>query len=493
MFGLRRLVLLGIVTTVLSVCAMGQDLGSSNRLFGGAKPVPANATKKSPAKLKTTAPKPQPKAPVIDTGTAKRAPVKNESVRNQAVRKESAKKADTTSKKAPTKVSAMVKETGRTAASQPPKDTAKPKEAAASSRAPTKKVDIKRTEPLVRPEATGAAADELFEDLIEDGNFARDERKYSVAENAYRRAKALKPRDARAVYGLGNLYSDQQRWEESEAAYRKALELDPTSAVAHIALSYVLSQPIAASNLSERYEEAEKLARQATQLVPQNALAFDQMGVALELRGLIGGETENAYRRAIRLDPNFAPAYAHLGRLLRRRGQTRESAVAYQSAFERSNDVATKILVAEVMQSEQRFAESEDLLRSALDDDPRNPSGLLLLARSLMAQGQYPEAENTLRISLDVSPNGFTASSLLGNLYIRQERFDLAERTLLQAARFVSTIEKRQLAQQFEIVGDGYMKTRNAHAAARAYQYALTLDKERESLSGKMSRAQRVR
>jgi tetratricopeptide (TPR) repeat protein len=301
----------------------------------------------------------------------------------------------------------------------------------------------------------------------------------------------VKPKDSRAVYGLGNLYSDQQRWEEAEAAYRAALQIEPVNSISHIALSYVLTQPIAVPNLSDRYDEAEKLARRAIQLAPTNALAFDQLGVALELRGLIGAETENAYRRAIQLDSSFAPAHAHLGRLLRRRGLLQESAAAYQDAIRRSTDVATMILVAEVMQSEQRFVESEQLLRKALQNDSKNHAALLMLGRALTTQGKYSDAEQVLKSSLEVSTKGFAANSLLGSLYARQGKFELAENALLQALRFVSALEKRRLSQQFEAVGDGYLKTGKARNAARSYRQAITLDSYKETLAGKLAKAQR--
>jgi superkiller protein 3 len=84
---------------------------------------------------------------------------------------------------------------------------------------------------------------------------------------------------------LGNLYSDQQRWEEAERAYRTAIEIEPTAPESHIALSFVLTQPIIRANLADRYAEAEKHARRAIELDPKNAFAYDQLGVALELSG----------------------------------------------------------------------------------------------------------------------------------------------------------------------------------------------------------------
>jgi len=208
--------------------------------------------------------------------------------------------------------------------------------------------------------------DEQFEQAIEDGNAARDEREYAKAEVTYLRAQSFKIKDSRAIYGLGNLFSDQQRWEEAERAYRTAIQIEPNSPEAYIALSFVLTQPISSTNLSDRYAEAEQLARQTIKLDAKNAIAFDQLGAALELQGKIGDETSNAYKKAIELNASFALAYAHLGRLLLRKDLMNESSAAYQTAVQLSTDVPTMILVADVMQSQQRFIESEQLLRRAL-------------------------------------------------------------------------------------------------------------------------------
>ncbi len=444
-----------LVVLALAIGASAQDLGSSNKLFGGSKKsTPEKTAKKTPAASKPVAAK------------------------TKATPKPKAK---------PTPKASTAKASGPR---KPATASTKTKFTEFKDAQPTK-VEITAGKPQRSVIESGSSSEERYEDLIESGNAARDDRNYSAAESAYKSARVLKPKDPRATYGLGNLYSDQQRWEDAENAYRAALQIDPGNAIAHVALSYVLTQPIAAPDLADRYEEAEKVARKAIQLAPANALAFDQLGASLELRGLIGAETENAYRKAIQLDPGFAPAYAHLGRLLRRRGMKQESAAAYENAIKRSNDVATLILVAEVLQSEQRYAESEQLLRRALGGDPRNPSALLLLGRALMAQSKFVEAERTLLSNLAVTTNGFAGNSLLGSLYARQGLFDRAEAALMNAARSVSPLEKRGLSMQFESVGDGFMKTGNRRAAERVYRQAITFDAENQALVGKLSKAQR--
>ena len=450
-----------LILFVFSVGVLGQDLGSSNSLFGGKPPKSSSSAKKTTTKRKTSPART--KIPSRPTHVAAKTvkpvkhsakPVRNTDDNHVAVQKT---KVETT----PTKLAPVII-----------------------------KVPSSNSKPPTVNSRPNAAADELFERLIMEGNAARDDRNYSAAEASYQRAKSVKPGDSRAVYGLGNLFTDQQRWEEAENAYRAALQIDPSDSIINVALSYVLSQPIMVPNLSDRYEEAEKLAGRAIALAPSNALAFDQLGVSMELRGNISTETENAYRNAIRLDPSFAPAYAHLGRLLRRRGMINESAKAYENAVKRATDVPTMIVIGDVMQSEQRFAESESLLRRAVENDPKNPAGLLLLGKALTTLGNFSDAEKFLRRSLVVSPNGFMPNCLLGSLFTRQSKYEMAENALLQALRFVSSNEKRNLSLRFEEVGDGYMKAGKAGYAERAYKQAISLDPEKESLAGKLAKSQ---
>ena len=371
------------------ISAFGQDLGSSSGLFNSPNPKTASKTPTRKAAVKSKKPAP--------------------ANRKIALRKAANKKA-AIARRLPKP---------KTAAAEPNNDT----QIAAQQPSPElqKNIVIKVGEPR------DVDTDELFEQAIDDGNAARDERDYEKAEAAYLRAQSLKSKDSSAVYGLGNLYSDQQRWEEAERAYRTAIAIEPNSPDAYVALSFILTQPIVGTNLAERYAEAEKTARCAIALDPENAVAYDQLGVALELRGIISEETKNAYEKAIKLDPTFALAYAHLGRLLRRKGLNNESATAYNSAIQMSTDVPTMILVADVMQSQQRYLESEQLLRRALAQDPKNPTALLLLGRALTVRGSFEEAEKVLKKSVEVSPNSFVSYTLLGSLFVRREKFSDAE------------------------------------------------------------------
>ena len=471
--------LLPLVLLLLAAPAFvrAQDLGSSNGLFGSS----SSAKSKTAAKKTTTAKKP--------AATKKNAPAAKKSSAAVASKKPAVK---------PKTASAQP----NTAKTNAPKTTANSNNKTQTAVKPSKPADknaVQKSVVITVGKSANAATEtaakneysEEFEQAIDAGNKARDEREYTKAEAAYLRAQSVKNKDSRAVYGLGNLYSDQARWEEAERAYRTAIQLEPTSPDAYIALSFVLTQPLPAANLADRYNEAEKSARRAIALDPTNAVAFDQLGVALELGGAVGDETGNAYRKAVELEPNFALAYAHLGRLLRRKGLINESSAAYRSATQNAADVPTMIQVADVMQSQQKFMESEELLRQALRDDPKNPTALYLLGRALTTRGSYDEAEKVLKKSAEVSPNSFVAYSLLGSLFVRQEQYDAAEKYLMKALKMVSLNERKRLAQDFETVGDGFARAGKQKDAARVYSQAVALDGDRISLADKLAKAQK--
>ena len=499
MLSRSKIFFLSVALILFSANIFGQDLGSSNTLFRSpkSKPKSDSAPAKKPAPKKTIAAKFKSKTAVKSATTARAAGKTNDSNKTASVKKTPDSNKTSNSDKAANSTktaSAKTVNSTKTANFDKAANSNKP---AASNRAesadksPVRAAPPNKTNVITVAQPVVEDFSEEFEQAIEEGNQARDARDYARAEAAYLQAQKFKNTDFRAVYGLGNLFSDQQRWEEAERAYRAAIALEPESPETHIALGFVLTQPIAGTNLSERYAEAVKTARRAVALDTQNALAYDQLGVALELSGEIGDETQNAYRKAIQLDSTFALAYAHLGKLLSRFGKANDSATAYRTAIGLATDVPTMILIADVMQSQQRYEESESLLRRALRQDPKHPTALFLLGRALTARDVYDEAETVLKKSAEVSPNGFVAFMLLGSLYARQNKFDAAEKSLMRALKIVSPNERKRLAQEFEAVGDGYLRARQTKNAARVYRQAIELDAERPILSTKLAEAQK--
>lgn len=340
------------------------------------------------------------------------------------------------------------------------------------------------------PRPTAAPSEERIEDLLEKGNEFRDARRFAEAEGSYNSVLKLKPRDGRAAYGLGNIYSDQQRWEEAETAYRNAATWSPSNVDALVALSVVLVQPRTGAGNAKRFADAESFARRAIQLQPKSAVAWDRLGVALQSRGLYNNETESSYRRAVELDPEFAVAYAHLAWVLNHNGRTSEAQPLYEKASELAKDPPTLNLIAESLQAEQQWQNSEPVLKRALDLDARNATALFLMGRMLIVFKRYQESEPYLKLATEVSPRAFQPFNLLGRSYLALDRFEEAEVTYERAATVASPGDRKQLAgiYGFEGVGDGFMRLKKKPSAARAYRRALELDPGNKGLEQKLSR-----
>jgi len=347
------------------------------------------------------------------------------------------------------------------------------------------------TKPANRPAAGSRVNAERVEDLLDKGNEARDGRKFADAETAYKEVLKLKPRDARAAYGLGNVYADQQRWDDAEAAYRNSVAWAPTNADAYVALSVVLVQPSASGDNAKRLADAETFARRSVQIDPKNAVGWDRLGVALQARGLLNSETEHSYRRAIELDPSFAVAYAHLARMLNRAGKPGEAAPLYEKAVELAKDPATLNLIADSLQGEQLWPQSEPVLKRALELDPNNLTSLLLMGRFLIVYRRFQEAEPYLKTATEVASGAFQPFNLLARAYLGMDRLDDAEATYERASTLAASGDKKQLAGifGFEGVGDGYLKSNQKDKAVRAYQRALELDPNNNGAAQKLAKA----
>ncbi|HVS80475.1 MAG TPA: tetratricopeptide repeat protein [Pyrinomonadaceae bacterium] len=349
--------------------------------------------------------------------------------------------------------------------------------------------------PVARPtrptRPSPAEIEARFEDALSDGNDARDARKYTAAETAYRSAIKLKPRDARGSYGLGNVFADQQRWDEAEKAYREALSASPVNAEALMALSFVLVQPRTGAINAKRFADAEDFARRATQLQPNNGVAFDRLGVAMVARGIFNSDAEAAFRRALELDPNFVVAQVHLARVLRHMNRFSEADPLYNSAIEQAKDAPTLVLIADAMETEQRWNDSEPVLRRALELDAKNPGALFLLGRVMTVNRRYAEAESVFKRAGEVNPKSFQVQNLLGRAYLGLERYDDAFRTYERAAELASDADRKQLGGAFGFggVGDGFMSAGRTRDAVRAYDRALQLDPNNSDVQQKAAAA----
>jgi cytochrome c-type biogenesis protein CcmH/NrfG len=343
------------------------------------------------------------------------------------------------------------------------------------------------------PKLTPAEIEEIYENALETGNLARDQRNYVAAEKAYNEGVGVKPKDFRAHYGLGNVYADQQRWDDAEKAYRAALLEEPKSADINTALSFVLVQHTS-GNVAAKLVEAERTARRAIQIEPNNAVAYDRLGVALETRNIMSEETEQAFRRSTEIDPSFALAHAHLARFLWKKNKRNDAEKSYRRAIELAQDAPTLTLIAESYQSDQRFADSEPLLVKALQLDEKYPPALYYLGKAFVATARFEDAIAVLRKSVEANSQAFAPQYLLASVYHRANRLSEAEAAYIEAVKLASPTEQKQVAGAYGFtgLGDIFLQKRRPADALRCYERARKLDPDNKEILRKIALANQM-
>jgi tetratricopeptide (TPR) repeat protein len=131
-----------------------------------------------------------------------------------------------------------------------------------------------------------------------------------------------------------------------------------------------------------------------------------------------------SYRRAIKLNPGHALAFARLGRVLLDIGQYDEAEIHSRHALELAPDVpeAYNVLGC-ALHRKRRFAEAETSFRQALKLEPDYTDALYGLASMLFGLGRFDEAESYLKQVLDANPGHTDALIQMGHEALNKGRF----------------------------------------------------------------------
>ena len=196
------------------------------------------------------------------------------------------------------------------------------------------------------------------------------------------------------------------------------------------------------------------------------------------------------FDHAIRLDPNYALAYAErseawtfIGDLSA--GQKKEAWTAARRDAEKAVAVGPNLAEAHAALgwvrffSEWKFAEGLVELRRAKELAPANPTANDLLARVLVYLGQIHEAEALARQAIDLDPLAFLARLNLARILLAEEKLDEADAEARKAAEFQPTGAASHRWQVLVAIqrGDGEAALREAqlepNEAYRRFELAL--------------------
>ena len=187
-------------------------------------------------------------------------------------------------------------------------------------------------------------------------------RKLEQSEAAFTKAAKIHE-DSCALCGLGMVYQAQKRNNEAEVALKKALELNPSDNCAINYLGRVYYK-------QEKYKEAIEIFRKELQIRP-TAFSYHYLGNSY---GYIDQfqEARQAYKEALRLDPEYTEVYVDLAYACYRTDRPAEAAEIYRKALkEDSENVAAHVGLAlsELKQGNKERAFAHYLIAQRLDPE----------------------------------------------------------------------------------------------------------------------------
>ena len=164
------------------------------------------------------------------------------------------------------------------------------------------------------------------------------------------------------------------------------------------------------------------------------AVTENNLAVALQADGRVDEAVEH-YRRAITLQPDYAPAYNNLGTALRAKGRLDEAIATYQRALAlRPEYPEAQYNLANVLTEAGKPAEAAEHFRAALQHNPAAADVHNNLGIALMGQGKVEDAIVEFRAALEAEPDSTKSHRNLADALASARRYDDAINHFRRAA-----------------------------------------------------------
>ncbi len=129
------------------------------------------------------------------------------------------------------------------------------------------------------------------------------------------------------------------------------------------------------------------------------------------------------------------------------------------------------LLMGVAYSAQKNWGEAEKALQKAVELNPSNAAAYLALGSVENEKKNFTEAEKPLLKAVELSPQSADAQVELARAYFGQGRWAEAERQIAMANQL-----RPNVAQQHVMMGDVFLRERNAEAALKEFQEALRLD-----------------
>lgn len=241
------------------------------------------------------------------------------------------------------------------------------------------------------------------------GRYLVGRKELKKAEEAFRKAIQLSPKDASALVDLGNLHLGEFKHPDQAAkAFASAVKLDPDNANAHFGLgaSYAMLK-----KTTEAFNELETVVR----LNPNNLAANMALGNLYQEQKDYD-RARLAYDAALKIEPKFTDAAMAKGDVLALKGRFEEASQSYKTVIVNapSQPLAYNNLAWIAAEEKARLDEAVSWAKKAIELGPSVPQFQDTLAWVYRAKGELGQAAETLTAALKMNEKEPTVLYHLG-------------------------------------------------------------------------------
>jgi len=202
--------------------------------------------------------------------------------------------------------------------------------------------------------------------------------------------------------------------------FEEAIQLDPkfSPPYARLADCYTLLASFGVLPPDEAQSKSRAMAAMALEIDPELPEAYTSVGVVRHAYDWDWQGAEEAYRRAIELNPSYATAYHWHALHLAGMGRPEEALDEMRRA--KTLDPLSLIINTElgrILYTARRYDEATEQLQATLDLDPEFVSAQIWLSLVYLQRHMFDEAIDASKTAASLDSGGPTALALLGAIY----------------------------------------------------------------------------
>jgi len=255
------------------------------------------------------------------------------------------------------------------------------------------------------------------------------------AEQFLRAATQLKPTShvaegqERAWLSLGHVI-EMEKPEEAVVAYRKAAALRPKDAEPHVAAGMVLER-------ENKFADAEQEYQQALALDPASDALTGLVNISMQARHF--PEAEGYLRKLAAAHPDDAAAHVQLGRVLAAQGKSEDAIAELQTGAKLTPaDLSVQRDLADLYSTVGKNDKAEAAYRTLLAAQPNDPLLRHELGKSLLLQKRFADAQQEFLVAIKLKPDYGEAYGDLAFAASENKDYPLTLKALETRAKFLA-------------------------------------------------------